>query len=124
MPTILLVDDDPTMRALVRAALAITGAEFVEAADGSRALEIVESHRPAPDVIVLDWMMPVVSGLEVAQALRANPATATIPIVVLTARSGDEDRAAMQALGVEAYLTKPYSPLRLLAAVRGALARG
>jgi CheY-like chemotaxis protein len=121
-PTILVVDDDPNNRALVRGALAHTGANFVEAADGSWALELVHSTRP--DLIVLDWMMPLVSGLEVAEALRANPATAGIPIVVLTARSADEDRAAMQALAVEAYLTKPFSPLGLLATVQRLLAAG
>ena len=120
-PAILIVDDDPATRALVCGVLAPTGAAFLEAGDGSRALELVESHHP--DVIVLDWMMPGVSGLDVVQTLRANPATAAIPIVVLTARSAAEDRAAMQALGVEEYLTKPFSPLRLLAAVRTQLAR-
>ena len=121
MPTILIVDDEPILRALIRSTLKAIQSDVVEAGSGSEALEAVQRHHP--DLIVLDWMMPGISGLDVVRLLRQEPATAGIAILILSARGSAEDRAAMQAFGVEGYMTKPFSPLQLLATVRAILAK-
>lgn len=112
MKTILLADDELSLRVLVRTTLADPAYRILEAADGVNALELVRAERP--DLLVLDWMMPGLSGIAVATALRQDPATAAIPIIMLTAKGQDADRGQGQALGLQAYLVKPFSPLELL----------
>lgn len=111
MKNILVVDDEPIMRELVR--LTVEGS-FVclEAEDGHQALRIAREQHP--DLILLDWMMPELSGVEVAHELRCRPETAEIPIIMLTARGEATDRALGKELAIHAYVVKPFSPRELL----------
>jgi CheY-like chemotaxis protein len=109
---ILLADDEENLRMLVRTTLEDPEYEILEAGDGPATLEV--ARKQLPDVVVLDWMMPGMSGIEVARALRADPATREIPILMLTAKGQEADYRQAEALGVEAYLVKPFSPLDIL----------
>jgi two-component system phosphate regulon response regulator PhoB len=120
MKTILLADDETNLRTLVRTTLDDPQYRILEAADGTTALEL--ARRQPPDLLVLDWMMPGVNGIEVAKTLRQDPATAHIPIILLTARGQETDKAQGHSLGTYAYLVKPFSPLELLQKVQEALA--
>jgi len=113
--TIMLVDDQLDLRTLVRMTLEDPSIRIVEAANGDDAIDM--ARKISPDLMLLDWMMPGLTGLEVVETLRADPETSDIPIVMLTSRNrkGDIDRAA--AAGVHAHLTKPFSPLELLQTV-------
>lgn len=116
MRTVLLADDEPSLRTLVHATLEDAEYRILEVADGISALEVARRERP--DLLVLDWMMPGVSGIEVVKTLRQDPSTAGIPIVMLTAKGQAVDRDQAIALGVFAYLVKPFSPLELLQKVQ------
>jgi two-component system phosphate regulon response regulator PhoB len=117
--TILIADDEDALRALVRVTLDTGRFEILEAANGVEALALAREHKP--DLIFLDWAMPGLSGLEVCKRLRADDLTRDLMIVMLTARAQEFDRAAALDVGVDAYITKPFSPLRLLDAVRDKL---
>jgi DNA-binding response OmpR family regulator len=117
--TILLADDEANLRILVRTTLDDPDYCILEAADGTAALDLARQQRP--DLLVLDWMMPGINGIDVAQRLRQDPATAHIPIIMLTARGQETDKAQGGSLGTYAYLVKPFSPLELLQKVREAL---
>ena len=119
MKTILLADDEAHLRMLVRTTLADPAYRIVEAADGTAALALARQERP--DLVVLDWMMPGLSGIDVAKALRQDPTTAHIPIIMLTAKGQATDQAHGRALDTYAYLIKPFSPLELLETVRAVL---
>jgi DNA-binding response OmpR family regulator len=119
MKTILLADDEAYLRMLVRTTLADPAYRIVEAADGPAALDLARQEHP--DVVVLDWMMPGLSGIEVATALRQDPSTATIPIIMLTAKGQATDQARGHAVGIATYLIKPFSPLELLETVQAVL---
>lgn len=109
-PQILIVDDDESVRDLLRATLPEEGYELVEAHDGSEALELTEHGLPA--LVLLDWILPGRTGSQVLEELkRRHP---DLPIVVLTAEHQPRHRALAQALGVDVFLTKPFSPLELL----------
>ena len=107
-PRILVVEDDPDNRRIVVKVLAVDGYETLEAADGESAVAL--ARREHPDAILMDLAMPGVDGWEAARRLKADPATADIPIVALTAFAlrGDEDRA--REAGCDAYLAKPCRP--------------
>jgi DNA-binding response OmpR family regulator len=107
------------MRQLVRLTLESGRFEIFEAADGDTALEV--ARRELPDLLFLDWTMPGTPGVEVCRRLRDDPATAPMRIVMLTARSQPADRAIATALGVDDYITKPFSPIALLEKVRDVL---
>jgi DNA-binding response OmpR family regulator len=109
------VDDHAPMRTLCRVNLEAAGFRVFEAADGKEALTVVGVDRP--DVILLDIMMPGVSGWEVAAALIADRTTDRIPIIFITARSGVPDRIRALELGAQAYLTKPFDPSALATTV-------
>jgi signal transduction histidine kinase len=121
MKTILLADDEANLRTLVRTTLEDPGFRILEASNGRAALEFARQHRP--DLILLDWMMPEMSGPEVVEALLRDDATRDIPVIMLTARGRQKDRLKMEALGVAAFLVKPFSPLQLLETVREILDR-
>lgn len=116
---ILLVDDEKNVRELVRATLETEEYVLFEALDGMEAVEL--ARREVPDVMVMDWMMPKMNGIEATRAIRSSPRTAAIPIILLTARSQAEDFAAGKAAGVNAYLVKPFSPFELLERVESLL---
>ncbi|MEH3054216.1 MAG: response regulator [Patulibacter minatonensis] len=116
MPTILIADDEPALRRLVRVTLDTGRIRLVEAADGDAALAAAQAEHP--DLVLLDWSMPGRTGIEVARALREDPDTAKIPIVMLTARTLPADRDAADEVKIDAYMTKPFSPRALLDLVR------
>jgi two-component system phosphate regulon response regulator PhoB len=118
-PTVLVCDDEPVLRMLVRATLDDGRYTIVEACDGEQALERVRSDRP--DLILLDIMMPGRSGSEVLRELRRNPETTATPVIMLTARAQAADREAMDRAGATHYLTKPFSPVGLAALVEEVL---
>lgn len=112
MKTILLADDEPNLRQLVRTTLEGAGTRFIEVADGEAALAAARSVRP--ELLILDWMMPGKSGVEVAEELRNDPETRDLPIIILTARNQVQDRERCFRAGAVAHLAKPFSPLELL----------
>ena len=120
--SVLVVDDDERVRSLLRLALARSGLVVLEAPDGAAALDLV--RRARPDLVLLDMMMPGLGGLEVCRRLRADPATRTLPVLMLSAAASEEDRRAGLESGADAYLTKPFSPRALLAAVAAYLGPG
>ena len=109
---ILVVDDERHIVRLVEVNLQRAGYEVVTAFDGVEALEKVQSEKP--DMIVLDVMMPRKDGFEVLQDLQANPGTADIPVIMLTAKAQDADIFRGWSSGVSSYLTKPFNPRELL----------
>ena len=108
---LLLVEDEPDIRLIARAALARAGFAVVAAADGAEAITLA-TQEPF-DLVVLDWMLPDVDGPAACARLKADPATAHLPIIFLTARSGAADLAQCAALGAIGCITKPFDPLTL-----------
>lgn len=119
---ILVVDDDPDIQLLCRVNLEFEGYVVSSASDGAEALELV-AERP-PDAIVLDVMMPGMSGWELLDRLKSDEATASIPVVMLTAKTLEQDQLRGLVGGASEYVTKPFSPLRLSQAVNDVLAGG
>jgi len=119
MKTVLIADDEESHRTLVEITLGTPGLRVLHAADGDWAVELARRERP--DLILLDWMMPGKTGIEVAEVLRSEPATADIAMLMLTAMDNEQARQQVRALGIWEYLVKPFSPLRLLECVRRAL---
>lgn len=115
----MLVEDEDAVRLLLRLTLELGSVEIVEAHDGETALEMCRAD--PPQVIFLDWTMPGMSGIEVCRALRSEPATREATIVMLTARSTDEERQEGLAAGADDYIAKPFSPETLLEKMRGLL---
>ena len=109
---ILIVEDHPDNRRILRDFLRKSGFELVEAEDGVQALAAAQSHRP--DLILMDIQLPVMDGYEATRRLKADPALRSIPIIVITsyALSGDENKA--RAAGCDAYVSKPFSTRKLL----------
>ncbi|MGH7311326.1 MAG: response regulator [Candidatus Rokuibacteriota bacterium] len=120
--TVLYVEDNEYNRKIVRQLLSRTSYRLLEAPDGEAAMALVRQDRP--DLVLMDVQLPRMSGLDVTRAMRAEPATADIPIIVVTsfALSGDDQRA--MAAGASGYLAKPYSPRDLLALIRKFLPEG
>ena len=118
---ILVAEDDPDIRDLVVFRLERSGWTVVEAADGQQALDLARSDRP--DVAVVDWMMPIKSGIEVISELRDDPDLSSIPILMLSARAQEPDIVQGFTAGANDYLTKPFSPQELHLRVQALLAR-
>ena len=118
--TVLVVDDDRPMRALCRVSLEEAGFRVLEAAGGEEALELVRDERP--DLILLDIMMPGISGWEVTSALLADRSTDQIPIIFISARRELADRVRAFGLGAQDYVTKPFDPTALATTVAKTLA--
>jgi two-component system, OmpR family, alkaline phosphatase synthesis response regulator PhoP len=118
---ILVADDSSTVRRVVSARLSADGHDVVEAEDGEQALTLARELRPA--LIVLDKVMPKLDGFEVVRALREDPLTKGLMIVMLTDRGGEEDVLDGLGLGVDEYMPKPFSPRELSMRVTRALAR-
>jgi two-component system cell cycle response regulator DivK len=114
--TILYVEDNEFNRKIVRQLLARTAYRLVEATDGEAGVSAARTEHP--DLVIMDIQLPRMSGLEATRQLRADPATAAIPIIVITsfALAGDEEKA--REAGAAAYLAKPYSPRELLQMIR------
>jgi CheY-like chemotaxis protein len=119
-PRVLVVDDTREVRELLLLNLELEGFEVRAACDGQEGVEVALDWRP--DVVTLDVVMPRLDGLSALQALRADPRTAAVPVVLVTGRAQAADRAQGEALGADAYLPKPFEPAELVAVV-GSLAR-
>jgi two-component system alkaline phosphatase synthesis response regulator PhoP len=118
---ILIVEDEPDIRELVRYNLEQAGFAVVEAEDGESGLHKVRSEQPA--LVILDLMLPEGDGLEICRILRGERETATLPIVMLTAKAAEIDRVLGLEFGADDYITKPFSPRELVARVRAVLRR-
>jgi two-component system, OmpR family, phosphate regulon response regulator PhoB len=120
-PMLLLVEDDRALADLLMWHFDREGYEVVRTADGDEALLLAEER--APDLVILDWMIEGVSGIEVCRRLRRKPATAQVPIIMLTARGEESDRIRGLETGADDYVTKPFSPRELIARVGAVLRR-
>jgi two-component system, OmpR family, phosphate regulon response regulator PhoB len=121
MPRILVVEDEDSLSNLLQYNLQKEGFDAVIAGDGEEALVQVDER--LPDLIILDWMLPKVAGVEVCRRLRANADTRNVPIIMLTARGEEADRIRGLDTGADDYITKPFSMTELLARVRAVLRR-
>ncbi|HWB53679.1 MAG TPA: response regulator transcription factor [Tepidisphaeraceae bacterium] len=119
--TILVIDDEKEIAELARVTLESEGFDVLVANDGTSGLEIAERH--SPDAMVVDIRMPDVDGLEVCRRVRSLPMTAAMPIIMLTAVAGEEDRVNGFEIGADDYLTKPFSPRELAARVKALIRR-
>jgi DNA-binding response OmpR family regulator len=117
---LLLVEDDPAIQIIARAALRRGGFDVTVVDNGDAALDAV--RQAPPEVVLLDWMMPGMDGAEVCRRLKADAATATIPVVFLTARSQESEIAAGLALGARGYIVKPFDALAIGQQLRKLLA--
>jgi CheY-like chemotaxis protein len=115
--TMLIADDEPGIRTLVRMTLESDAYEILEADDGEAALAIARMRHP--DLILLDVSMPKRNGFEVCRAIKADPRTSDIAVVMLTARAQQADREQGAEAGVDDYFTKPFSPVALMQLVEG-----
>ena len=120
-PRVLVVEDEPAQREVLAYNLEAEGFAVSRAENGEEALLLVEEDKP--DVIVLDWMMPHLSGIEVCRRLKIRPETRAIPVIMLSARSEEVDRVRGLETGADDYVIKPYSVLELMARVRSHLRR-
>ncbi|HYW77777.1 MAG TPA: phosphate regulon transcriptional regulator PhoB [Gammaproteobacteria bacterium] len=118
---ILVVEDEEPIRRMTRFSLERAGFEVSEAED-ARAARLQIADRP-PDLVLLDWMLPGLSGLDFARELRGDPATRELPIIMVTARAEEESRVRGLDLGCDDYVTKPFSPSELVARIRAVLRR-
>jgi len=118
---LLLVEDDPSLAELLEYRFANEGYAVRVTADGDEALLLAAEE--VPDLIILDWMIEGTSGIEVCRRLRRDKATAHVPIIMLTAREGEDDKIRGLDTGADDYLTKPFSPRELLARVAAVLRR-
>ena len=121
MARILVADDDPKQAELIRRYAVAEGHSVTVVGDGGSALEAVRTT--VPDLLILDVMMPALDGHDVCRVLRAAPESASLPILMLTARAGEDDLLRGLDLGADDYLTKPYSPRELMARGRALLRR-
>jgi|TARA_R110002072_G_scaffold9326_18_gene45545 two-component system phosphate regulon response regulator PhoB len=120
-PTILLVEDEAALVTLLRYNLEREGYQVFDARDGEEALILAKEEKP--DLILLDWMLPLLSGLEVCRQLRRAPESRETPIILLTARGEETDKVRGLDSGADDYITKPFSPAELIARIRAVLRR-
>lgn len=116
MPRVLVIDDDPAIRANLKRVLWLEGYSVVEAADGEHGIERLDAF--PPDLVLCDLVMPRGDGFSVLAALRAHPRLAALPFVMLTASTEDAEAAQCSALGADALLAKPFNVARLLELVQ------
>lgn len=119
--TILLVEDEPAIQELIAVNLTRAGHHVVRVADAESAQKVV--REALPDLILLDWMLPGVPGIELARRLRADERTRAIPIIMLTARGEEQDKISGLDAGADDYVTKPFSPRELVARIKAVLRR-
>jgi len=119
--TVLVVEDERDIAALVRYHVEKAGFRCLEAGDGAAALRLAREARP--DVVVLDLLLPGLDGLEVCRRLRRDPATAGLPVIMLTARGEEVDRVVGLEVGADDYVVKPFSPRELIARIKAVLRR-
>ena len=120
-PTVLVAEDESALVTLLRYNLEREGYRVVEATDGEEALLLAAEEKP--DLVLLDWMLPQLSGIEVCRRLRARPESRNVPILMLTARGEEADRVRGLNTGADDYITKPFSMTELLARLRAVMRR-
>jgi len=120
-PRVLIVEDEAALITLLRYNLEREGFDVSEARDGDEALVVIDES--PPDLILLDWMLPLTSGIEVCRQIRRKPATKSTPVIMLTARGEEADKLRGLDSGADDYVTKPFSPAELLARIRALLRR-
>ncbi len=120
-PSILIVEDEDSIAAIIKYNLKKEGFNVDSIDDGAAALEFAQKNKP--DLILLDWMLPSMSGIDVCKALRASPETSNLPIIMLTAKSEELDKVAGLERGADDYMTKPFSPNELTARIKAVLRR-
>ena len=120
-PKVLLVEDEPAQREVLAYNLEAEGFAVSRAATGDEALMLVEEDQP--DIVLLDWMLPGVSGIEICRRLKARRDTRAMPIIMLSARSEEVDRVRGLETGADVYVVKPFSVVELMARVRAQLRR-
>ncbi|RVU31794.1 MULTISPECIES: phosphate regulon transcriptional regulator PhoB [Neptunomonas] len=118
---VLIVDDEAPIREMIAVALEMAGYECIEADNAQEAHALVVDQKP--DMILLDWMMPNMSGIELARRLRKDETTADVPIIMLTAKTEEEHKVKGLEAGVDDYITKPFSPRELVARLKAVLRR-
>lgn len=119
--SVLVIEDEPAIREMIEFALRRAGMEARGAANAREALRGLADARP--DIILMDWMMPGISGLDLTRRLRREPVTADIPIIMLTARVTEDDKVAGLEAGTDDYVIKPFSPRELIARIQAVLRR-
>ena len=119
--SILVVEDEPDIRELLNFTISRAGYNVMEADSAEQALQIADSK--LPDLAVVDWMLPGISGVDLVQRLRQDELTANVPIIMLTARGEESDKLRSFDTGVDDYVTKPFSPRELIARVKALLRR-
>ena len=119
--TILVVEDEPAIQALIEVNLRRAGHTARLAADAESAKRMVQDE--LPDLVLLDWMLPGMSGVDLARQLRSVPRTRAVPIIMLTARAEERDKIEALELGADDYVTKPFSPRELMARIKAVLRR-
>lgn len=120
-PSVLIVEDEPPLVELISYNLEKAGFQVQIARDGEEAMLAVAERKP--DLVLLDWMLPYVSGIEICRRIRRNPETRDLPIIILTARGEEDDRIRGLEAGADDYVVKPFSPSELVARVRAVLRR-
>lgn len=121
MDSILIIDDEPAIRELIRFTLESAGFSAREAGHAEEARQCITTEKPA--LILLDWMLPGRSGIELAEELKKNSAYKKIPIIMLTAKGEETDKVKGLEAGADDYITKPFSPLELVARIKAVLRR-
>lgn len=119
--TVLIVDDEAPIREMIAVALEMADYRCIEAKDAKQAHQLIIDHRP--DMVLLDWMMPDINGIEFARRLRKDEITADIPVIMLTAKTDEEHKIRGLEAGVDDYITKPFSPRELVARLKTVLRR-
>jgi len=120
-PLILIAEDEPAQMELLRYNMESADFRTVVATDGASALVLVEEE--SPDIVVLDWMLPEMSGIEVCRRIRGRPESRSLPVIMLTARGEENDRVRGLETGADDYLVKPFSQAELIARIRALLRR-
>lgn len=122
VPRVLVTDDDDTIRAVVKLMLEREGYEVVEATNGREALQMIE-QAPAPDIIILDLMLPYVDGLQVLKKIRSHPEWERVPVIMLSANASEHEVVKLLKAGADDYVTKPFNPRELVARVNASIER-
>ncbi|MBQ2261374.1 MAG: phosphate regulon transcriptional regulator PhoB [Loktanella sp.] len=120
-PSVLVVEDEPAQREVLAYNLESEGFRVIKAADGNEALLLIEEEHP--DLILLDWMLPGTSGIEICRQIKSRPAFRMTPVIMLSARSEEVDKVRGLETGADDYISKPYSIIELLARVKAHLRR-
>ncbi|GJL72988.1 MAG: DNA-binding response regulator [Nitrosomonas sp.] len=118
---ILIVEDEPAIQVLLAHTLKQAGFAVLQAQNAETAMEMINDK--LPDLVLLDWMLPKMSGIELARLMRRNERTKLLPIIMLTARVGESDKVSGLEIGADDYITKPFSPRELTARIKAVLRR-